>query len=513
MTSLIDKLHEMKQLTGKAQTTGLSDEIILAFIDTSQKLAAAINNAYLIFQQYYGDPNVKSQLMGDEGLLIQSLQQGIVNFYDLNSVNPYVPLASAGPWIVTSHGAVLHDSGGYGMLGLGQNASELVNELDTKQTIANVMTASFSQKNMVDALDHEIGSSCNDKQSPYQYLFLNSGSEGLTLASRLSDLNAYHQMKAGADHHGKNCRFLSLKGSFHGRTDRPAQVSDSCQKAYKSSLQSFQNRDNLITIEPNNIEQLVKAFEQAEQDNIFIEAMFMEPVMGEGDPGLNISAEFYKKARELTSKNGSLLIVDSVQAGFRATGYLSIIDYPGFRSLGTPDIEVFSKAINGGQYPLSVIALNKSIQSIFKIGLYGNTMTANPRALDVGCSMLKTMSNELKENIQIKGEEFIAKFKKLQQRFPDIITKVQGTGLLCSLSIAPDKATVVGLDGLERKLRLRGIGVIHGGHNALRFTPHFAISSQEIDLIAEQIDLTLREILPQSSKLNSTQHEIQEEEV
>ena len=27
------------------------------------------------------------------------------------------------------------------------------------------------------------------------------------------------------------------------------------------------------------------------------------------------------------------------------------------------------------------------------------------------------------------------------------------------------------------------MGVIHGGQNALRFTPHFAITSAEIDLI------------------------------
>ena len=36
------------------------------------------------------------------------------------------PLAALGPWIVTSHGAVLHDSGGYGMLGLGHAPDAVV---------------------------------------------------------------------------------------------------------------------------------------------------------------------------------------------------------------------------------------------------------------------------------------------------------------------------------------------------------------------------------------------------
>jgi 4-aminobutyrate aminotransferase-like enzyme len=29
------------------------------------------------------------------------------------------------------------------------------------------------------------------------------------------------------------------------------------------------------------------------------------------------------------------------------------------------------------------------------------------------------------------------------------------------------------------------LGVIHGGQNALRFTPHFAITSEEIDMIVD----------------------------
>ena len=37
----------------------------------------------------------------------------------------------------------------------------------------------------------------------------------------------------------------------------------------------------------------------AEQNNVFFESTYMEPVMGEGDPGRALTPEFYKKAREL----------------------------------------------------------------------------------------------------------------------------------------------------------------------------------------------------------------------
>lgn len=489
--SELEKIQEIKRLSGQPQTIGLSEDIVMQFLESDLRLKEAINAAYLMFHSLYSEENYKQLLLKDEAELISELQAGLVNFYDPDAVNPYVPIAAVGPWLITSHGAVLHDSGGYGMLGFGQNASVLTKALDNKQVIANVMTASFSQKKILNALHAEVGQTRKQKSAPYEFLFLNSGSEGVTLASRLSDLNAYYKTQQGQEHQGKTCRFISLKGSFHGRTDRPAQVSDSCQAVYKSSLKSFQSRNNLITVSPNSIEELEQAFEQAECEGFFIESMFMEPVMGEGAPGLSIEPSFYLKARQLTARHGSLLIVDSVQAGFRASGYLSLIDYPGFRELPPPDIEVFSKAINGGQYPLSVIAVNQNVKEFFKIGLYGNTMTANPRALDVGTAVLEAMTDELRQNIVEKGNEAIDKFSKLKQKFPELIDKVQGTGLLFCVGINPDKAQVVGQNGLERQLRQNGIGVIHGGKNALRFTPHFALSSEELDLMVSEVERVL----------------------
>ena len=292
----LEKIREIKRLSGQAQTQGLDESVIEKFLQADDNLSQVINTAYLAFHQLYSEDETKRLLLKGEAELVQLLQAGIVNFYDLHAVNPYVPIAALGPWLVTSHGAVLHDSGGYGMLGLGQNHPNVLSALNQQQVIANVMTASFSQKKMIDALHGEVGSTRGKRTAPYEFLFLNSGSEGVTLASRLSDLNAFHQTKVGAKHQGKSCRFISLKGSFHGRTDRPAQVSDSCQPIYKSSLMSFQDKNNLVTIAPNDIQALEQAFMDAEQEGVFIEAMFMEPVMGEGAPGLSITPEFYQKA-------------------------------------------------------------------------------------------------------------------------------------------------------------------------------------------------------------------------
>ena len=65
---------------------------------------------------------------------------------------------------------------------------------------------------------------------------------------------------------------------------------------------------------------------------------------------------FYDEARRLTKEHGSMLVIDSVQAGIRGQGCLSIVDYEGFQDAEAPDMEAWSKAINAGQFPLLWLA-------------------------------------------------------------------------------------------------------------------------------------------------------------
>ena len=86
------------------------------------------------------------------------------------------------------------------------------------------------------------------------------------------------------------------------------------------------------------------------------------------------------------------------------------------------------------------------------------------------------MISDLKEMLK-----FVDKLNVLMADFPEEILKVQGTGLLCSAELRPE-IPVVGFEGIEPWCRRRGLGVIHGGMNALRFTSHFGITSEEIAL-------------------------------
>jgi acetylornithine/succinyldiaminopimelate/putrescine aminotransferase len=163
-----------------------------------------------------------------------------------------------------------------------------------------------------------------------------------------------------------------------------------------------------------------------------------------------------------------------------------VVDYPGFEGLSAPDMETFSKALNAGQYPLSVLAVGERAASLYRKGIYGNTMTTNPRAMDVACAVLENLSPEIRQNIRERGLEFLRKFEALARELPGFITKVQGTGLLFSCELSPE-FKCFGSGSTEEYLREHGIGVIHGGTNSLRFTPYFGIRSEEVDLVVEAV--------------------------
>ncbi|HBD19909.1 MAG TPA: lysine 6-aminotransferase [Arenimonas sp.] len=482
--NVIEILKPLRSHAGTVRTRGLDDATLTRLAARFPELVAAAQAAA---EQYAAIRGEFAELLDlDEQAQMDAVQSGFVNFYAGDNVNPYVALAARGPWVVTLKGAVLHDSGGYGMLGFGHTPEAVLATMAKPQVMANIMTPSLSQLRATRALRAEIGHTRGG--CPYtKFLCLNSGSESVSLAGRIADVNTKLHTDAGGRHAGKRVKRIAVKGAFHGRTELPALYSDSSRKTYLQHLASYRHHnDQLLTVEPYSIEGLRQVFADADANGWYIEAMFLEPVMGEGDPGRAVPPEFYAVARELTQAHGTLLLVDSIQAGLRAHGTLSVVDYPGFEGLEAPDMETYSKALNGGQYPLSVLAVNARAEGLYRKGTYGNTMTANPRALDIAATVLGQLTPALRANIRERGREFIDKLEKLKGELGGLITQVQGTGLLFSCELSDD-FKCYGTGSTEEYMRERGLGVIHGGANSLRFTPHFAVTSEEVDLVIEHI--------------------------
>ena len=478
--STLNLLNEMRNHGGPARTIGLSDDVIRQFESHDKRVTEVVREAHSLFKGLLDDEPLL--LAMDEESQIQEIQSSYVNFYAHDAINPYVALAGNGPWIVSLKGALLYDTGGYGMLGFGHSPENVLKNMNQRHVMANIMSPNLSQKYFAEMLRKEIGHTRGE--CPFdRFLCVNSGSESVTVGARLSDINAKLMTDPGGRYANRKTRILSLKGSFHGRTQRPAQFSDSTRENYCKHMASFRDHDELITVEPNDVDQLKQVFNWAESSNVFIEAFFLEPVMGEGNPGLAITPEFYAEARRLTKEHGALMLVDSIQAGLRAHGVLSVVDYPGFEELEAPDMETYSKALNAGHYPLSVLAMTKSTAELYRKGVYGNTMTSNPKALDVACAVLAGITPELRQNIRERGAELLAGLKALQEELDGRITGVQGTGLLFSAELDGSRYKSYGAESIEEFMRFHGLNVIHGGENSLRFTPHFNITREEVELI------------------------------
>ena len=487
----MEQLLSIRKSAGPARTRGLGDEVIRQFLAADKDLARAIEAAAA--NRGKASPAEDKLFKMEEKALCLLLQEQILNFYPAAGINPYAPLAAAGSWIVTSHGAVLHDSGGYGMLGMGHAPLGVLAAMSEPYVMANVMTPSFSQRRLTERLSREIGRSRGS--CPFEkFVFLNSGSESVTFACRVADIHARTMTDPGGRQAGKKVMRLAVVEGFHGRTEGPARSSHSCRANYAKHLASYRDADNLLFVPINDLGALRRAFADAEKNGVFFEAFFVEPVMGEGIPGLALTREYYDEARALTLKTGTLLLVDSIQAALRAQACLSIVDYAGFETCVPPDMETFSKALNAGQYPLSVTALSGAVAAQYVTGLYGNTMTGNPRAMEVACAVLDSTTEAVRRNIRDRGLEFIAKFKELAEEFPGAVEQVVGTGLMVSAMLNPKRYRVQGEGGFEEFMRVNGIEMIHGGECGLRFTPSFGITSAEIDIIVSVMRRGLKEL-------------------
>lgn len=487
--SLTDHLAPLRAHKGQRLTQGLDDAAIERLAKGHPDLVAVIEAAAAEHARLKDEFAELFDL--DEAEQLRAVQAGYVNFYADDAINPYIALAGRGPWVVTLNGAVLYDAGGYGMLGFGHTPAAVLDAMARPQVMANIMTPSLSQLRFDRALRKEIGHTRGG--CPFaKFLCLNSGSESVGLAARIADINSKLMTDPDGRHAGRTIKRIVVKGSFHGRTERPALYSDSSRKSYQQHLASYRGEDSVIAIPPYDVDALKQAFADAETKGWFVEAVFLEPVMGEGDPGRSVPPAFYAAARELTRSHGSLFLVDSIQAGLRAHGVLSIVDYPGFEGLDAPDMETYSKALNAAQYPLSVLAVNERAAGLYRKGVYGNTMTTNPRALDVACATLAQLTPRVRENIRKRGAEAVQKLQQLQGELGGLITNVQGTGLLFSCELSP-AFKCYGTGSTEEWLRQQGLNVIHGGANSLRFTPHFAMDSEELDLLVAMVGKALRE--------------------
>ena len=113
MAVVTELLAPLRAHGGARRTVGLDEATLARFAAKDPQLVAAIEAAATEYAQVRAEFPELLEL--DEDAQTLEVQSGFVNFYAHDAANPYVALAARGPWLVTLKGAVLYDTGGYGM--------------------------------------------------------------------------------------------------------------------------------------------------------------------------------------------------------------------------------------------------------------------------------------------------------------------------------------------------------------------------------------------------------------
>ena len=88
------------------------------------------------------------------------------------------------------------------------------------------------------------------------------------------------------------------------------------------------------------------------------------------------------------------------------------------------------------------------------------------------------------------------RFTALCQKNSDLLSHVTGTGLLQGVHLAPHVPMLggnhEGTSSFLGRCRQRGMGIINAAH-ALKFTSHFNLSSDEVSMLEETLDIVCDE--------------------
>ncbi|KAH7320874.1 pyridoxal phosphate-dependent transferase [Stachybotrys elegans] len=284
----------------------------------------------------------------------------------------------------------------------------------------------------------------------------NSGSEANEAAIKFA-------RKAGkvVDPSGDKYEVVSFHNAFHGRTmgSLSATHNPKYQKPFSPMVPGFK----------------VGTYNDVEGINDLVTektcGVIVEPIQGEG--GVQVASEEFlvalaKRCREV----GAVLIYDEIQSGLSRTG--SLWAHGNLPKEAHPDILTTAKALGNG-FPIGAVLVTKNVSDKIMVGDHGTTFGGNPMACRIAHHIVTRLSDaQLQKDVLSKSQVFIERFKKLQAKYPELITEIRGKGLILGVQLTKDPSPII------KAARERGLLVITAGTNTLRFLPSLTVTEEEI---------------------------------
>jgi acetylornithine/N-succinyldiaminopimelate aminotransferase len=247
---------------------------------------------------------------------------------------------------------------------------------------------------------------------PGRVLFCNSGAEANEAAFKM------------ARRTGRS-KIIAAENAFHGRTMGALALTG--QQSKKTPFEPM--TPGVSHVPYGDVAALAAA---VDSDTA---AVFLEPIMGEA--GAVTPPEGYlAAAREITARQGALLVLDEVQTGIGRTGA-----WFAHQAVGVvPDVITLAKGLGGG-LPIGACIGLGAAGELLQPGQHGTTFGGNPVCAAAALAVLDTIATEgLLEHVALVGKGIAAGVEELGH---PLIRGVDGAGLLIGLLLAePVSATV-----------------------------------------------------------------------
>lgn len=169
-----------------------------------------------------------------------------------------------------------------------------------------------------------------------------------------------------------------------------------------------------------------------------VAAFFCEPVIGSG--GVFPPAENYlERVADICSRNGVLLVIDSVICGFGRLGSWFGIERWSVR----PDIIIFAKGVSNGTLPLGGIVVSDAVAEPFWSGSagafrHGATYSGHPVCAVAGSATIDVLEKDnLFEQGRILEKPLADRIETLADH-PVVDAVRAGTGLIAGVELKPE---------------------------------------------------------------------------
>jgi acetylornithine/N-succinyldiaminopimelate aminotransferase len=281
-----------------------------------------------------------------------------------------------------------------------------------------------------------LASRLSDRFGGAQCFFCNSGTESIEAA-----------LKWARKTTGRT-EFVSLEGSFHGRTLGALSITGQPGKraAFAPLVPGarFATNDTL-----------------AEHVGPDTAAIVLEPVQGEG--GVHpLPPDVLAEARALADEHGAMLILDEVQTGVGRSGAFFAWQTYGVK----PDAVTLAKGLANG-LPIGAFLVSDDVAPGFEPGDHASTFGGNPVACAAACAVVETVDETLLEQVRERSAQLAAGLHPFGE--------VRGLGLLLAVELDRPAGPVV-----EAALE-HGLVIGSAGERTLRLTPALTLTAEEAE--------------------------------